>query len=363
MENDANLFPFPYDWRRDNRANARRLATFIERQLAAWRAASSNATAQVILVAHSMGGLISRYYLECLGDHEQCRALITFGTPYRGSLNALNAIANGKRILRFFDVSSALRSFTSVYQLLPTYPAIKTDAGYVGVTATQGIDYLDLHRASDTLNRFHRPMEAAATTRAQAGLGLPYRSILIIGANQPTKQSAILDSGTIAVSEEMPKISRAQVLPGYGDSTVPFYSALPAGTWAFDHALHFEVANHSTLQCNQHLQQQLLETLHILQAGGDILGAESFAVGVQPGLRLLLDDVYPPEGGMIRVEPVDIADDPGDLLVRLMVFDDQRPIGERRIPFIDGAWNIEFERPPSGTYQISADLCWVGSGA
>lgn len=362
-EDDANLFPFPYDWRRDNRANARRLATFVERQLAAWRTASGNMTAQVILIAHSMGGLISRYYLECLGGHEQCRALITFGTPYRGSLNALNAIANGKRILRFFDVSSALRSFTSVYQLLPTYPVIKTDAGYMGVTETQGIEHLDLQRANDALNLFYRPMEEAATTRAQAGLSLPYRSILIIGTNQPTKQSAVLDSSAVAVSEEMPKISRAQALPGYGDSTVPFYSALPAGTRAFDHALHFGIENHSALQCNQHLQQQLLETLHILQAGGDILGAESFAVGAKPGLRLLLDDVYPPEGGMIRVEPVDIADDLGDLLVRLTALDDQRPTGERRIPFADGAWRLELERPTPGMYRISAELDRGGSGA
>jgi hypothetical protein len=35
-----------------------------------------------------MGGLVARYYLEVLGGWEKCRALFTFGTPHRGSLNA-----------------------------------------------------------------------------------------------------------------------------------------------------------------------------------------------------------------------------------------------------------------------------------
>ena len=64
---NKNFFKFPYDWRRDNRSSARRLKKFVDVHLKAWRESSGNDEAKVILLAHSMGGLVSRYYLEVLG--------------------------------------------------------------------------------------------------------------------------------------------------------------------------------------------------------------------------------------------------------------------------------------------------------
>jgi hypothetical protein len=86
----ANFFEFPYDWRRDNRVAARLLKQFMDQRLALWRTYSGVAGAKVILLAHSMGGLVARYYLEVLEGWRDGRALITFGTPYRGSVNALS---------------------------------------------------------------------------------------------------------------------------------------------------------------------------------------------------------------------------------------------------------------------------------
>jgi triacylglycerol lipase len=37
------------------------------------------------IVAHSMGGLVSRYYLQELGGHENCQTLITLATPHHGT--------------------------------------------------------------------------------------------------------------------------------------------------------------------------------------------------------------------------------------------------------------------------------------
>jgi triacylglycerol esterase/lipase EstA (alpha/beta hydrolase family) len=67
-----------------------------------------------------MGGLVARYYLEVLEGWRDCRALITFGTPYRGSANALNYLANGYKKL-FLDLTEVMRSFSSIYQL-PYFP-------------------------------------------------------------------------------------------------------------------------------------------------------------------------------------------------------------------------------------------------
>ena len=79
----VNYFEFPYDWRRDNRVAARRLKDLADRALHARR--KDVPDAKVVLVGHSMGGIVSRYYLECLDGWRDTRALITFGTPYRGS--------------------------------------------------------------------------------------------------------------------------------------------------------------------------------------------------------------------------------------------------------------------------------------
>ena len=116
-----NLFEFPYDWRRDNRVAARRLQRQAGEWLKAWRESSGAADAKLVLVGHSMGGLISRYFLECLDGWRDTRTLVTFGTPYRGSVNALDTLVNGKKI-KFFDLTEVARSFTAIYQLLPTYP-------------------------------------------------------------------------------------------------------------------------------------------------------------------------------------------------------------------------------------------------
>jgi triacylglycerol lipase len=40
------------------------------------------------IVAHSMGGLVSRYYLQELGGHEHCQTLVTLATPHHGTRTA-----------------------------------------------------------------------------------------------------------------------------------------------------------------------------------------------------------------------------------------------------------------------------------
>ena len=122
---------FPYDWRRDNRVAARQLQRVVDEKLHAQR--QRNPDAKLILIGHSMGGLVARCYLECLDGWQDTRALITFGTPHRGSLNAADFLVNGfvKKLgpLKVADLSRLLRSLTSVYQLLPIYPCVDVGAG------------------------------------------------------------------------------------------------------------------------------------------------------------------------------------------------------------------------------------------
>ena len=121
----------PYDWRRDNRVAARALRRLADEKLHAAR--QTNPDAKLVLIGHSMGGLVARYFLECLDGWHDTRMLITFGTPHRGSLNAVDFLVNGfvKKLgpLKLADLTDLLRSLTSVYQLLPTYPCVDLGDG------------------------------------------------------------------------------------------------------------------------------------------------------------------------------------------------------------------------------------------
>ena len=55
---------FPYDWRRDNRVAARQLSEVALAALHEQR--KENPDAKLVLIGHSMGGLVARYFLECL---------------------------------------------------------------------------------------------------------------------------------------------------------------------------------------------------------------------------------------------------------------------------------------------------------
>src|SRR5215216_6446171 len=75
LQPGQNFFEFAHDWRRDNRLAARRLKVESARWLADWRRSSGNNDARLVLVAHSMGGLVARYFLEVLDGWRDTRML------------------------------------------------------------------------------------------------------------------------------------------------------------------------------------------------------------------------------------------------------------------------------------------------
>jgi pimeloyl-ACP methyl ester carboxylesterase len=226
LRRNENYFDFPYDWRRDNRVSARRLAQKAQTWLKAWRSSSGNDKAKLILIGHSMGGVVARYFLEVLGGWRDTRTLITFGTPYRGSLNAVGYVANGyaKGIgpLRV-DFSKTIRTFTALYQLLPIYACVdKGDGKMVRIGETSGLPNTDAKRAAQAL-AFHREIKDAQERNAQdeAYRKDGYRIFPIVGVEQPTFQSAVLRGGKLELSESL----NGEVIGG--DGVVPRVSATP----------------------------------------------------------------------------------------------------------------------------------------
>lgn len=351
-EPDASLFPFAYDWRRDNRAAARRLQAFVEQQLPVWQRNGGGPGAKVILIGHSMGGLIARYYLEVLGGHEQCRALFTFGTPHRGSLNALGSLAGGQKIA-WIDVSAALRSFTSAYQLLPLYEVVQRGSEFLRASELGDLGGLSQARAAAAAAEFHQPIEAAA--RARADDDADYLYTAIVGTQQATRQSARLDGATLTVGDQLPELLLKRSYPEFGDGTVPLYAAMPPGARADRLQRLYVAESHAALQNNVAMQRHLIQSIRVLQSELALLDAGHFGVGVQPGLRLLVEDAYPVEGGLIRVQPADLPDTPGQLLLTITELESGLAT-QYTLPLTGDEWRLELARPTPGAYRARAEL-------
>ncbi|MFH0516715.1 esterase/lipase family protein [Streptomyces sp. M41] len=61
---------------------------------------------QVDMVGHSLGGLIARYYVQCLGGDLRVRTLVTLGTPHSGT--RVVPLANAHPIVRQMRPGSAV---------------------------------------------------------------------------------------------------------------------------------------------------------------------------------------------------------------------------------------------------------------
>ena len=290
----ANFIEFPYDWRQSNRTSARRLKRVIDERLALWREWSHWHDARTILIAHSMGGLVARYYLEVLDGWRDCKALVTFGTPYRGSVDAVNYLANGyKNVL--LDLTEVMRSFPSVYELLPIYPMVKTGASkYARVAEIDGIPNVSQVRAADAL-KFHREIESKVEAHLNDAEYMSSRYIMlpVSGIAQPTLQSAELSGVKLVVSAARPGWIEEE-LEG-GDGTVLRVSATPI---ELSSALSgtFLAERHSSLQNNDYALDNLGTQMKQMQATGLGNVRGTWAAGVSPApIGLNLEDLYSPE--------------------------------------------------------------------
>jgi pimeloyl-ACP methyl ester carboxylesterase len=118
---EQRVVTFPYDWRRDLFDTAMALADALDRVHAA-------GASQVLLVAHSMGGLICRLLLEAdtWKDRPWFASIdqfIAIGTPHLGAPLALGRILGVDAALgisgKDFAWLANNEAFPSAYQLLP----------------------------------------------------------------------------------------------------------------------------------------------------------------------------------------------------------------------------------------------------
>lgn len=127
-ERDKNLFLFAYDWRKSNFNSASLLNAFIDGCKQSGSGCESLADGQFDIVAHSMGGIVARIFMDQhAANGSRIKNFVTLGTPYRGSHAATQTLVEGfSGIARFMsgDQNTAKRvmlSFESGFELAPTY--------------------------------------------------------------------------------------------------------------------------------------------------------------------------------------------------------------------------------------------------
>ena len=126
---EKHYYVFTYDWRQDNVRTVRKLDAF----LAQIRRDHGDPDMQVDVIAHSMGGLIARYYgryatQDVLDDNEfpvsnrgaqHMRRVVLLGTPNLGAVKAFRTLRDGSRVGLNRIPQAVVATFPSTYQLLP----------------------------------------------------------------------------------------------------------------------------------------------------------------------------------------------------------------------------------------------------
>ncbi|WP_433684760.1 esterase/lipase family protein [Nocardia sp. CA-119907] len=217
---------FPYDWRLSIEHNAQELARRADVHLRRWRAHSEgSADAKLVLVAHSMGGLVARYFTTVLGGSSEVRATITLGTPFYGAVKAamiLNSGRGGPVPLPSRRLRTLAATLPGLHDLLPSYRCVDEGTSVRRLTPTD-VDCLggDIDLARQSFAR-----RELLLSSGEQGLRA------LVGVEQPTAQSMLLRNGVVepkyyAVETDTDgKLSRVDRM---GDSTVYRDAAAPRG--------------------------------------------------------------------------------------------------------------------------------------
>jgi len=188
LHRDAVL-EYPYDWRLSVAHNARILATAAARHLETWRRhPRGSRSAKLVLVAHSMGGLIARFLTGVLGADGEVRQTITIGTPFQGAVKAvvlLDRGAGGPVPLPRRRLTALARTLPGVYDLLPSYRCVEDQGSARRLTPS------DVRRlgGDEDLARDAAQMQEAINRIQGPGLRT------MVGVEQPTMQSLQLWQG------------------------------------------------------------------------------------------------------------------------------------------------------------------------
>jgi pimeloyl-ACP methyl ester carboxylesterase len=196
VHRDAVL-EFPYDWRLSVEYNARVLATTAREHLKGWlghrywrETGRDNSGARLTLVAHSMGGLVARHYVNLLGGADIVRRTVTLGTPFYGATKAAYILNTGRGAplpLPRRRLRELAATMPGLYDLLPAYRCVDEGTSFRRLTAA------DVEAIGGSAEL---AAEAAARgERTRSGPAVAARAF--VGVDQPTMQNIAIRNGVV----------------------------------------------------------------------------------------------------------------------------------------------------------------------
>lgn len=220
---------FAYDWRKSIAVAAAELAPFARAHLTEWRRRwralpddeRKGPEPRLTLVGHSMGGLVASHFAAFGDDDEAVRRIVTLGTPFGGSLNAVNVLATGDALpMRLFAraLRDTARTLPGLHELLARWECVAdgrtlrklTAADLVGIGASREL----FDAASETMDGLQ------AALRGEAGARRPSVRCLV-GTTQPTRQTVAFRDGVPTFFESIDDVDHR------GDGTVFRFAAVP----------------------------------------------------------------------------------------------------------------------------------------
>jgi hypothetical protein len=281
---DRAVYTFAYDWRQDNRLSARQLGEAIR----GWR--ERHAGAKALLITHSNGGVVSRWYIQKEGGKDHVDRLLLMGSPWDGTPKSIKLVMDGLdvvglRRLNFWNLGQRMkdliRTFPSIYQLIPVENPFLRDENNEVVDVYRDARWLDTPEQREYLSDAHR-----FNQELEGDPGV--ETLCFYGTRKPTTTTGIVRIGAGGKWEHTQWIETQA-----GDGTIPERSAkhpwLPEPNW-----LSYPVS-HGDIYVNEGV-------LAYLQ--GELTGAPpvSFAAVFLPDVTIVFEperDIYAPGEEML----------------------------------------------------------------
>lgn len=202
------VLEFGYDWRLSVRHNARELAHAAARHLRTWRDHPARTGApvqrdpQIVIVAHSMGGLLARALPVVEGRDgvpavtANIRSVVTLGTPFLGAVKAAVLLNTGDGTPIRFAHKRRMRSVAvtcpGVYDLLPMYRCVRRAEDVVRLTAEDVKEIGGDHALAQDAIDFDREVQKQPIAGHR----------LIYGTRQSTLQSMQITGSQVLASPD-----------------------------------------------------------------------------------------------------------------------------------------------------------------
>jgi pSer/pThr/pTyr-binding forkhead associated (FHA) protein len=228
-----DLLEFGYDWRYDVRLSAQKLGEAIDR----W-----GIQAPITIIAHSLGTLVTRYYVERLGGKQLVERIILMGGPHHGTAKGLEVILSGPGLLPFGlgaeRMRQVLATFPTAYQILPTYPCVFDQNG----------NQIDLLEDDSWLPEAQRPhLRTARDFLRKLGTDSSVPTVSIFGYGLKTKIRAQVHRGPDGLWQKVAFVEEAA-----GDQSVPSGSAVLK-----DSEIHPVLQEHGSLYIDDDVRMRL----------------------------------------------------------------------------------------------------------